>query len=419
LTAIEGLAARLAGMQFEQLPLEVVEAARQRLFDSTASFVVGASSEEGHMMQRVAKGSAVEARIECAVATTRCTELDDIHIGSCTTVGSVVVPVALLGGEAEGVDDQRVVCSLVAGYQAMTALGRAVDGAHLVYAGIWPTYLTAPFGAAAVGAVLKGLDSEQTAHALAIAATRCVGMTGLIGGHASSRWYTVGCAGSDGYRAACAAALGLRGDSGVLERSFARATGVKAFNPSAFTDTGWAILDIDTKPFRVGRQALSAVEAYQRLGPSEDMSEVRVWLPKQVLGFLDQPDPPGQRLRVGLQYQLAALSVTDEPGRVAFMRRVSLAEDPRLTALYPEHWGARVEVTRADGSTAGCEVMDPSGSAKGEPFGWPELLDKHRMLAARGPGNGWLDTVYGLCRDFGSQPGRPSSGQVLQAVGAA
>jgi 2-methylcitrate dehydratase PrpD len=418
-TAITGLAERLAGLEFDTLPAEVVAVARQRLFDTAASFVVGAASEEGRLMRRVVEARGLEGRIEYVVAATRCTELDDIHIGSCTTVGSVVVPVALLGAVVDGIDDPRVVCSLVAGYQAMTAFGRAVDGARLVYQGIWPTYLTAPFGAAAVAAVLAGLDADGTAHALAIAATRCVGMTGLIGGHATSRWFTVGCAASDGYRAACAAKLGMRGDLGVLERGFARATGVTTFDPLAFNDPDWTILDIDTKPFRVGRQALSAVQAYQHLGPAPDIARVHVWLPKQVLGFLDQPEPPGQRLRVGLQYQLAALSVADEHGRATFMRRVSLADDPRLTELYPEHWGARVEVTRADGSIDGCEVLDPRGAARANPaFGWPELLDKHRGLAAAGPSNGWLDRLYDLCREFGSESGALRSSQILQTVGA-
>jgi 2-methylcitrate dehydratase PrpD len=332
-------------------------------------------------------------------------------------VGSVVAPVALLGAEAGGLDDRRVVCSLVAGYQAMTTLGRAVDGAHVVYTGIWPTYLTAPFGAAAAGAVLAGLDIQPTAHALAIAATRCVGVTGLIGGHATSRWFTVGCAASDGYRAARAAGLGMLGDPGVLERSFGRGTGV-SLDPSAFEgEPGWTILDVDTKPFRVGRQALSAVQAYTDLGPRASDVSVRVWLPRQIIGFLDQPEPPGERLRVGLQYQLAALCVADEPARAAFMPRVSLAEDPRLTARYPRQWGARVEVSRADGALDTCEVLDPRGSARDGAFGWPELLAKHRRLGAPGPPD-WLDRLYALCREFGSEPRACRSPEILETVGA-
>ena len=64
-----------------------------------------------------------------------------------------------------------VIAAILAGYEAMTRLGRAIDGPTMLYRGIWPTYFAAPFGIAAVAARLLELDAKQAANALALALT--------------------------------------------------------------------------------------------------------------------------------------------------------------------------------------------------------------------------------------------------------
>src|SRR5947209_11896605 len=128
MSAIADLAERLSSIEFEQLDQTVVEAARQRLFDTIASFIAGAATAEAALMREVVgpRPAATTESIRCMCATTRCTEVDDIHIGSCTTVGSIVVPVALISAAHECLSDGNLICSLVAGYDAMTRLGCAV-----------------------------------------------------------------------------------------------------------------------------------------------------------------------------------------------------------------------------------------------------------------------------------------------------
>src|SRR5437660_10996559 len=98
MSAITDLAERLSGIHYEQLDPPIIEAARQRLFDTLASFVAGVSTAEAALLREVVgpKPAPITEAIRYVCATTRCTEVDDIHIGSCTTVGSIVVPVALL-----------------------------------------------------------------------------------------------------------------------------------------------------------------------------------------------------------------------------------------------------------------------------------------------------------------------------------
>jgi 2-methylcitrate dehydratase PrpD len=430
-TAISDLAARLTTATISD---DVLEVARQRLFDSLASFAFGASSADGQLMRRVteATGNDVGDRIRFACASTRSTEVDDIHIGSCCTAGSIVAPVAVLAGASLGVPDRRVLEALVAGYEAMIRLARAVDGALVIYQGTWTTYLTAPFGAAAATARLAGLDAEQTAHALAVAATRCVGMTGQMGGHNTSRWLMAGCAAHDGYLAGRASGLGMVGDTGILERGFGRSTGL-AFAAGAFAAgwDRWQVLDVDTKPFRTGRQGLSATLAYLGLvegrAPS-DVTEVVVAVPRQVRGMLDHPKLDPNRLGLGLQYQLATLmlsreglwaaghaSLLDDPRLHDLASRIRLVEDERLSGLYPRQWGAVVTVRFGDGSVGSAEVLDPPGSAR-NPYGWPELLEKHARLASAGESAeppDWLARLYAGSRDFGGDTNASSADALL------
>src|SRR5581483_11507822 len=98
MSAITDLAEQLSSIEFEQLDESVIEAARQRLFDTTASFIAGSLTAEARLLREFVGGkpAPIPEGIRYVCAATRCTEVDDIHIGSCTTVGSIVVPVALL-----------------------------------------------------------------------------------------------------------------------------------------------------------------------------------------------------------------------------------------------------------------------------------------------------------------------------------
>src|SRR5579862_1698473 len=387
--AIARFAEQLSGIRAAELAASVLEVARQRLFDTAACSAAGADTPEADLMRRLEpEASSVAGRIRYAVAATRCTELDDIHIRSCTTVGAVVVPVALLAASSLDATDEDVLCAAIAGYEAMARLGWAIDGALRLYEGVWPTYLTAPFAAAAVAARLARLDAGRTADALAIAISRSSGLTPRVSGLASSRWLLAGCAAADGYLAARAAQSGMAGDPQALEELLPR-TGV-SFDPERFENAdGWRILEIDTKPFRTSRQGLSATEAYLQLldqHAGSHVESVTVGVPRQVKAMLDRPEPTPRSL--GIQQQLAAatldrLALWDVAGRRqadagprALMDRIQVIEDQKLTALYPEQWGGRVEVRWSGGTMDSLEVLNPRGCARA-PFGWRELLDKH------------------------------------------
>ena len=142
----------------------------------------------------------------------------------------------------------------------MICLGEGLDGPHLLERGVWPTYLLAPAAAAAVAASLWDLDVERIAEAQAIDSGRAAGVAGRPPRSPTSRWLC-GSAAVDGVLAAEAAAAGLRGDQGLLDRGLGP-DGMIGFDPARVRpgDPNRLAL-VETKPFATARQALPAVEA--------------------------------------------------------------------------------------------------------------------------------------------------------------
>src|SRR5712691_2326174 len=174
MTALEQLGSHFA--ESRQPPDVLRELVVLHLIDTVGAWIASTRTAEGANLLRFratlrARGQAGEAlaldlATRCALA--RLSEIDDIHLASMTTPGAIVIPGALtLASTMPAAAGDDVMAAMLAGYEIMTRLGRAIDGPQVLYRGIWPTYFAAPMGIAAVAARLLGLDDEAAAHALA------------------------------------------------------------------------------------------------------------------------------------------------------------------------------------------------------------------------------------------------------------
>jgi len=341
-------------------------------------------------------GLLADVRRLCAAV--RCSEVDDFERGSCTTPGSVAVPVALLAGAWVDAPAARVRAGVVAGYEAMIAVGEAIDGPSRLARGVWPSYVGAPFAAAAATAAVLGLDLERTTHALAIAATRAVGTAGRIAAEPTSRWLTYGCAAADGVLAALAAQEGMLGDPDALACAVPAATGLEA-DLARLDAQVPRIAAVDVKPFCTARQALAAVEAARdartRLGAAP-VAEIEVGVPAAYRAMVDQPEPTARLTSIMSAQRQIALALTEDDGLYDVAREdlrlpegapelmavTRVVADDELTAQYPGVWPARVRMRATGGGEAECLVRDPLG-ARERPLGWAALHEKHARLGAR------------------------------------
>ncbi len=331
-----------------------------RTFDTLAALIAGSMTEEGRAIAASLRGfdDGLPATVTRRVATVRLTELDDIHMPSCTTPGAVVVPAAITLAISLGVNPAVYRRAVVVGYEAMTRLGTAIDGAHVVYRGVWPTYFCAPFAAAALSATLLDLDAARLANALGIALTRATGLSSDVAGMPIGRWLTIG----DAARAGCAAAFAAR-DGFVAEVDPDRiAAGAGfAFHADALsTDAPTAIDGVSVKPFPIAKQSLAAVEAALRLRDRAELGPVRVHVPDayaQMVGAAARAESRLSRLSSARWNLALALSrpqelhdlertlSPDDPQLARLAASTEVVEDPELSRLYPLRWPARVEMS--------------------------------------------------------------------------
>ena len=110
MTVLEQMGEWLAAYPQQQNSPALTERLGIHLLDAVGAWIAGRSTEEGAMVARlkVSPGTSPSLlsdhpldRIALGCATIRLTEIDDIHMLSCTTPSSVVVPVALYFAAAQ------------------------------------------------------------------------------------------------------------------------------------------------------------------------------------------------------------------------------------------------------------------------------------------------------------------------------
>ncbi len=375
------------------------------ILDSVAASIIGATTPDGRAaLSFLAHGlSGPLDEVATRVASTRITEFDDIHLASGTTPGSIVVPTALtVSGILGLVDSYTFAGAVIAGYEAMTRLGLAIQGQAAGYRGIWATYFTAPFAAAAVTARLLGLNGEQTAHALAIALTMSAGRAGPTSGGRTARWLLAGEAARAGCKAALAASDGYLGDLSLLDGKYL-ATGhdiepvLDAFN------AGWGesvLLKTSIKPYCSAKQVLAAIAGFEQiLARGIDVGaieRVRVLLPTDFVAMTKNAPVAGNRVSsiVSAPYQLALAAhhraglydIARDPFVMndtiaAFMAKVSVEGDDGLDAHLPGCWPASIEVITKGHSETTLVLEAPGDPARA--FGHDEVAAKFHAGADR------------------------------------
>jgi 2-methylcitrate dehydratase PrpD len=343
------------------------------LIDTVGALIASTRTVEGlgllrfrAAMRACGQGAwALDLAIRCALA--RLSEIDDIHLPSMTTPGAIVIPGALtLASALPAVATDDVIAAILAGTEAMTRLGRAVDGPAILYRGIWPTYFAAPFGMAAVAARLLQLDEEATAHALALALTLAAPAVGHHNAATTARWFAVGNAARNGLNAALAAQQGFTSDRKLLEgRVLPDVLGITPA-VAALTDglgERIALAEVSFKPWCAARQTMAATQALKDIVASgvapAAVDAIVVSVPPPHLKMIDHGVVAGDRAShlTSVQYAMAAAALAPEmafdvqqtppdlpPPVRALMGKIKVEADEHLLAGYPERWPARVRV---------------------------------------------------------------------------
>ncbi|HEY4774650.1 MAG TPA: MmgE/PrpD family protein, partial [Xanthobacteraceae bacterium] len=228
MTSLERLAAHLSTELRGELPPAVRQTLALHLIDTIGAWIATAATAEAralktfraeqHGLAGNARDPALDVMINCALV--RLSEIDDIHLASMTTPGAIVIPAVLTIAASLPANAGTLAAAILAGYEAMTRLGAAIDGPRVLYRGMWPSYMAAPFGVAAAAARLFDLSAATTAHALALALALGAPGVGYHSAPTTSRWLAAGSAARNGLLAAQAARAGLTADLAILDGPF-------------------------------------------------------------------------------------------------------------------------------------------------------------------------------------------------------
>ena len=386
---------------------------RRHMCDVVVARMAGDATTEGRELLKVfTRESRVEA-IAAAAGLVRLTEMDDIHIESTTTPSSVTVPVAL-GLAAQGAGSPAdLESSLYVGTELVVRFGLAMDGSRSLMKGVWPTRAAAALGACATAARMLGLTWEQAHEALSLALTMSAGRGGPFVQSPSGRWVLFAQAVETGLRAAMAGRAGFSGGPRPPSPEWIAGTLGVAFDAEIMTrdlGKGSVFPELSLKPYATSRQTLSAADAMLGLVagglPVETVRGVTIRIPQAHLGLVSAPFDPSIRSRnfmsIGTQVAIAAVrpaqlydaereGVVRDPDVMAFAAKCTVVGDDELDAVFPNVWGARLDLDTTAGPVSRT-VLEPYGSPENR-MDDVQLRDKARAILSPGGDAGRADEI--------------------------
>ncbi len=378
MNGIEELADRIVGLRTDGVASAIMAKLRLHVADTIGAWIAATQTPEGKALisfrHRLPIGHAVERNLHDDLAThcalVRLSEIDDIHLASMTTPGSIAIPAAVtLAANLHETDIDSVAAAMLAGYEAMIGLGLVIKGPNVLYRGIWPTYFAAGFATAAVTARLLRLNLEQTAHALALALTLASPSVGQHHAVTTARWFSVGNAARNGLTAALGAQSGFTADLDILRsRLFPEVYGIEPDIAVMVGNTALAFSEVSVKPWCAARQTMAATQALREILESgvraAEIAEITAYVLPPHLRMINHGITLGDRASflTSLPYQLAIVAL--QPSHMAdlnlaaevplsslhgFMGRVKVAAEDALLADYPARWPARIVVEASSG----------------------------------------------------------------------
>lgn len=409
---IKRLVAFAERARYENLSATTVHETKRHLIDTFAS-ALGAYDEQVSVMSRaVAKRYRSDdmARVwGCDIVTTpemaafangvmtRSLDISDTYLGRSRGHPSDMVPGLVAVAESVHADGKALITAMVLAYDVYCSFCKSVD----INSGGWDQPVYTVMGCVLGAAKLIGLSADETGHALSLALTPNLALAQARRGSLSS-WK--GCAGANASRNAVFAAMlakeGFTGPGEIFEGSggFWDAVGRSDW---PLPDTPM-IGETRTKFLPVCYHGQSAVFAAMELRDKVDLQQIEEIHVDgyQVAVFMMGNDASrwAPTTRETADHSLpycVAIALLDgklvrdsfadgrlrDPAVAELMRKVKVAEDPALTAQYPEGAPGRVTIRMRSGEKHISEIRYPRGHEK-SPMSDAEAENKFRDLCA-------------------------------------
>jgi 2-methylcitrate dehydratase PrpD len=405
------------------LPHEVRHYARRHLLDTVGVMIAGAGGEVATRAEAMLAAVRPAGRIPVPGRARRADLIDAAFLGGTAAhgielddgfrqgsvhPGCVVVPAVLALGYDRHADGRALMEAIVAGYEAVIAIGRACHP-DLRQRGFHPTAAVGVFGSAAAAGKLRRLSADALANALGLAASSAAGLFAFVNGGGDIKRLHAGHAAREGLQAALLAEQGVEGPPDVIEardgfmQAFAFGRADKAHSKSARATLAseasgqrghsksaraghspepgssaraialppaapFGITDCYIKPYPCCRHIQPAVEALIGLVNDEaiasdevqriDVATYRIAAEHAETGWddfasaqLSFPYLMGLALKFrAVKFEHFSEQTRRDPAFGAIARKLSVTAPADVDRLYPQLRPARVTVTTARGS---------------------------------------------------------------------
>lgn len=331
-------------------------------------------------------------------------ELDDVHTGSKSHIGAVVVPAAWTMADALGRSGAAFLEAVIAGYEVMARIGMGMDVSSNRKRGWHTTGIIGTFGAAAAACHLLRLDWQKTLSAFGMAGTQSSGLWAFLAEGSTCKKLHPARAAVNGAISAVLAKGGMTGPAGILDAQDgglypAVSDSFQMSKVSAGLGETWEIMSIDKKPYPCCRTTHHAIDAALSLRNThdfrlEDVTSILVETYEVGVlqcGFEKYPESPVEA-KFSIPFTCAAALVHGKITQEEFMEDViadplvkklaqstKVVADPLFNNRYPTRWGSRMHLILQDGKELMCQVDDMSGSIRA-PLSQQQEKDKFMGL---------------------------------------
>jgi len=414
------------GLRFHQLPGEVVDRVKYFFLDFIGVACRGSQEDSSKSMYRFVRemggrrqGTVIIGTRERAApmysalangTSGHAVEMDDVNNEASLHPGVVVFPAALAAGEMVGGTGKKMIEAVVAGYEVVIRLGKALGPENSYRRGFHPTGTCGGFGSSMAVSKTLGLTQGEMTNALGIAGSQAAGSMEYLAQGAWTKRFHPGWAGLSGMVSAQLAKKGFRGPASIIEGRdgflHAYSNGADVSKVLEGIGTQYEILRTSIKPHACCRYIQPPIDAVLKIVrendlPPEKVEKVRVGILRAGAQLIAEPieEKYTPRSIVDAQFSMpfgAAVAILYRKAGLGefclskirsgevrrMMRRVECITDPDLEKAFPGKWGATAEIFTQEGKRYFAKVEYCKGDPE-NPLSWNELIEKFHDLSGQ------------------------------------
>ncbi len=415
-----------SGLKFNQLPDEVIDRVKYFFLDFIGVASRGSKENSSQSMFRFVRETGSGNRGGVVIGTkerapfvyaalangtsSHAIEMDDVNNEASLHPGVVVFPSALATGEMTRATGRRFIEGVVAGYEVMIRLGKALGPENSYRQGFHPTGTCGTFGSCMTSAKLIGLNDEKMINAMGIAGSQAAGSMEYLAQGAWTKRFHAGWAAHSGMIAAQLAKRGFKGPTSIIEGRdgflHAYSNGADQSKVLEGIGSGFEILRTSVKPHACCRYMQPPIDGVLKIVKENNLRPDHVQGVKLGLLRAGAPliaEPIENKYRpesivdaqfsmpfgaaVAILYNKAGLGefhlskIRSEDVR-RMMRKVECFVDPELDKTFPKQWCATAEIFTKNGQRYFTKVEYCKGDPE-NPLTWEELIEKFHDLSHR------------------------------------